>query len=713
MKISSNRSSAAACLQPGDKVHIKFADTNLYLCEVPDYNGYAAVAGSALAKATFKVELNSCYDACITEPAGERTQFFELGTQFIQLRHLGTDDGRRFKLKGWRYYYHATTSSGKYDTHRPDNSKQFFLINGTDTTVEYGKRCKLLDVAYFGTTCVRMQDKVKRAIKIIGPAPQYWLSAKYASTIEKCHPMYHDDIVFELAVDQCRSSAVLVPSDQEEVTTPDESYEHYTHDDQADLEKPTTITIKELTKFNLPFGAVVDRAWYGVRGKQWTQDQGMTVTDVVKLALASGTPLTVTKDAFGQDPAPGKQKVLCMDLRPPDILQKQNSEFVCPGHRVHIKFANTNVYLCDVPDYNGYAAAAGPAAAKATFEIELNPCFDQSIAEPAGDRKHAFKVGDSFIQLKHLGVDEGRTFPLRGWRYYYHATTSTGKYDKKRSDNSKQFFLIDGLHRTVEYGKKCKLIDIAYYGITCYRKDDSVDTSIRLTGSSPQYWLSAKYASTIQKCQPMYCDDIVFESATQEVARGAPSVQGRKVVGNAGLWLFFGLIRRSGAELDNDETLRLQEIYQQIRNEAEEKRLAAIQNQDGPLTATALLVIGTVTVSSTSINDIANRCCEAAVRAGELQVEQLLPGSFSDVYKSIGASIWIGLTCCILILAWDFVFDSLTPSCLLSVILPILIPYCTYNVALGATEAQITNRIRSACALAVDEQKRKSSPVAG
>jgi len=265
MKISSNRSSAAACLQPGDKVHIKFADTNLYLCEVPDYNGYAAVAGSALAKATFKVELNSCYDACITEPAGERTQFFELGTQFIQLRHLGTDDGRRFKLKGWRYYYHATTSSGKYDTHRPDNSKQFFLINGTDTTVEYGKRCKLLDVAYFGTTCVRMQDKVKRAIKIIGPAPQYWLSAKYASTIEKCHPMYHDDIVFELAVDQCRSSAVLVPSDQEEVTTPDESYEHYTHDDQADLEKPTTITIKELTKFNLPFGAVVDRAWYGFR----------------------------------------------------------------------------------------------------------------------------------------------------------------------------------------------------------------------------------------------------------------------------------------------------------------------------------------------------------------------------------------------------------------------------------------------------------------
>eukprot|EP00747_Dinoflagellata_sp_TGD_P208082 gnl/TRDRNA2_/TRDRNA2_81600_c0_seq1.p1 gnl/TRDRNA2_/TRDRNA2_81600_c0~~gnl/TRDRNA2_/TRDRNA2_81600_c0_seq1.p1 ORF type:complete len:507 (-),score=65.93 gnl/TRDRNA2_/TRDRNA2_81600_c0_seq1:98-1426(-) len=362
---------------------------------------------------------------------------------------------------------------------------------------------------------------------------------------------------------------------------------------------------------------------------------------------------------------------------------------VRPGDRVHIKFAHSGLYLCDIPDYNGYAAVAGPAAAKATFEVELNPCHDKSLTKPAGARRRTFDPGEHFLQFKHLGDDDGREHKLAGWRYFYHATTSTGKYDKNRRDNGKQFFLINGTDRTVEYGKSFKLVDAAYFGITCFRMDDAVDTSIKLTGSSPQYWLSAKYASVIKKHQPMYHDDLIFESVLEPYASPEPSVQARRVVGNVSLRLVFGLIAKSGTELDLDETIRLEGAYESIRQEVTTYKAAAVQEKNGPITATVLLACGT------SVSSIADRSGEAAARASELKAEQLIPGAVSRAYKTIAASLWVALVLFILMLAWCI--TSASWICAIFCPLPLVVlPLSTYYYSAILAEARVEQQIRSA-----------------
>jgi len=183
-------------VQPGDRVYVKFKDTNLYLTDIPDYNGYAGAVGPE--KQAFKFIVDKCYDACISGAAGARKRVFPTGTEGVQLRHLGDDKGRKHAMQDWRYYYHATTSSGKYDKHRPSNAKQFFLINGTDTSVEYGRPFKLYDMAYFGITCYRTNDPVDKALNPSSDG-QYWLSAKYQHIIHKYHPMYYTELVFERA----------------------------------------------------------------------------------------------------------------------------------------------------------------------------------------------------------------------------------------------------------------------------------------------------------------------------------------------------------------------------------------------------------------------------------------------------------------------------------------------------------------------------------
>lgn len=190
--------------------------------------------------------------------------------------------------------------------------------------------------------------------------------------------------------------------------------------------------------------------------------------------------------------------------------REEENRKVKDGDLVYVKFLKAGLYFADIPDYNGYAGSVGPRPQALRFTIA--PCCDKSITDTAGGRSRKFNVGHMGIQLRHQGTDTGRCHKMDGWRCYYHSTTSGGKYDMNRPDNSKQFFLINGKDTEIQYGVPFRLYDMAYFGITCFRREDPVANNLN-PSTGGQYWLSSKYQSVINKYAPMYEDLLVFERA--------------------------------------------------------------------------------------------------------------------------------------------------------------------------------------------------------
>mmetsp|Transcript_7546 Transcript_7546/g.9749 ORF Transcript_7546/g.9749 Transcript_7546/m.9749 type:complete len:82 (+) Transcript_7546:1-246(+) len=70
---------------------------------------------------------------------------------------------------------------------------------------------------------------------------------------------------------------------------------------------------------------------------------------------------------------------------------------------------------------------------------------------------------------------------------------------------------------------------------------------------------------------------------------------------------------------------------------------------------------------------------------------------------------WVGVALGILILALSISFACWI-CCLLCVLPPVLVPLCVYHFRLSATEASITNEIRSTAELAGGQEMRRLSP---
>jgi len=58
----------------------------------------------------------------------------------------------------------------------------------------------------------------------------------------------------------------------------------------------------------------IQRAWYGNKGAEWNADQGFDVTEKVKALLKQKEKVQASSQKMGHDPAPGKAKVLLVEL---------------------------------------------------------------------------------------------------------------------------------------------------------------------------------------------------------------------------------------------------------------------------------------------------------------------------------------------------------------------------------------------------------------